>query len=473
MKRILCLLAITLCTVSLFASTLDSIPNGSFESWNSYSFNLPTNYSTSSNLDAYSAFSIANVTQTTDAYHGSSAVQITTLISATDTVGGWFSNATGSTNGNPTTWAGGIPYSQIPTGMRGYYKYNVTSADSALIGVVFKKNHVSYAHYFYGIGGIHNSYVPFSFTFSPALTQAPDSIIFVATSSNELKNIRLNGSTLKLDSVSFTGVAGQPPLMNGDFESWSNYSTPLLPVDWNTSQNASHTIRTTDAKDGTYALELETLTETDNGTTKASNGWATIYLITADGFPCPTQDSLIFYYKYTPAISTDSASVGINLIKNGQSIDGSFMSLGAASTYTRKALGFNSNNVIPDTITIQFQSSYWENTAVGYAGAILKVDAVKFKSQTISTGTNTVVANGSISLYPNPVKDISAIEINHDISLSNLVLYIYDATGKIIKNSIITSYTTYLNKGSFATGIYYYEIRNNNQVLKTGKFVVQ
>lgn len=186
----------------------DTIPNGNFEYWSSTSYMMPDNYPVSSNQDALERKNVPNVNQTSDAYHGKYAIELTTLgpsAMGSDTVGGWFANSTASGNGDPTTWPGGIAYNQIPTGITGYYKYNVAADDSALIGVVFKNaSGQTYAHYFYAVGGIHTDYTRFSFTFSPPLTQAPDTIILVGTSSNLLAGNGVPGSTVKYDSISFT-----------------------------------------------------------------------------------------------------------------------------------------------------------------------------------------------------------------------------------------------------------------------------
>ncbi len=211
MKKHLFSLIGVACTLSML-NAQNIIPNGSFENWVSSNFELPANYPISSANELFFKGINPNVEKTTDAYQGQYAVKLTTVKFASDTTGAWFADASKNVGGDPSLWKGGIPYDQIPTGFKGYYKYNVESKDSALVGLVFKKNGTSYAHYYYAIGGIHTSYTPFEFTFKTPLTQAPDTIIFVATSSNLLVFSGIPGSTMILDNVSLTGVSSQPEL---------------------------------------------------------------------------------------------------------------------------------------------------------------------------------------------------------------------------------------------------------------------
>jgi len=343
MKITLCAF-LFLCLTMFTVNAQDTIPNGSFDYWSTMSFLQPTNYPSSSNLQSFQNSHVANVIQSTNAYHGTYAVQLITeapVAPAIDTTGGYFSNATNLKNGNPTTWTGGIPYTQMPIGIRGYYTYNVNNADSALVGVVFRKNGVNYAHYFYAVGGIHSTYTPFSFTFTPTLTQAPDSIIFVAISSNLLVFNGLPGSTVKFDSISFTGVSSQPALMNGDFESWISYNAYPTLNDWDTQGNLNNTVfQTTNAYTGKYALELMTIagsSSKNSGTFQLYIGnvqdgqWNNVTKTFAGGFPYNKQSgTLTFYYKYTPANQNDSANINISLKYHGSIVGGYGMSLPAA-----------------------------------------------------------------------------------------------------------------------------------------------
>src|SRR6266516_85470 len=118
MKKNLLLYILLLTQAIVFGQ---SVPNGSFESWTSASFDNPLNYPFTSSPQAYFKCQAApNCVKVNDPYHGSFAIKLTTTISANDTCDGFFINT--NANGNPSTWHGGFPYNQMATGMRGYYK---------------------------------------------------------------------------------------------------------------------------------------------------------------------------------------------------------------------------------------------------------------------------------------------------------------------------------------------------------------
>src|SRR5689334_21208233 len=108
MKKIL-LFAALLIQTALFGQ---SIPNGGFENWTSATFDYPTGYQNSNAQTYFKCGGSFNCVKTTDSYHGTYAIQLTTQTSATDTCFGYIVNAT-NTNGSPLTWTGGIPYSQM------------------------------------------------------------------------------------------------------------------------------------------------------------------------------------------------------------------------------------------------------------------------------------------------------------------------------------------------------------------------
>src|SRR5258705_6045254 len=134
MKKILLLIA-------LLSQTLlhgQSVPNSGFESWTSATFDYPQGYVQNSNLQAFFKCGASfNCVKTTDSYHGTYAIQLTTHTSATDTWFGYIVNAA-NTNGSPLTWTGGIPYTQTATGMKGYYKSDIIGGDSGGVLVLFR-----------------------------------------------------------------------------------------------------------------------------------------------------------------------------------------------------------------------------------------------------------------------------------------------------------------------------------------------
>jgi len=159
---------------SALAFGQNAIPNGNFETWATGTFNHPTNYPYSSNYENAWVFIENSVPfsliKSTNSYHGAYAVQLSTKLVGTDTIFGYFINSQPSGD-DFASWTGGLPYAQQPTGIKGYYQYNVATADSATVLIVFSKKGRNLGSYIYTIGGVHSSYTPFSFTLDPPLTE--------------------------------------------------------------------------------------------------------------------------------------------------------------------------------------------------------------------------------------------------------------------------------------------------------------
>jgi hypothetical protein len=292
-------------------------------------------------------------------------------------------------NGDPSHPVGqGIPYNQKPTGLRLYYKCDVMSGDTAIIFLMFKAGGNIISQNIQKITGTQIGYTLLTFSVNLAVT--PDSLIFGALSSNILGNSKgIPGSMLQIDSVSFTGVASQPLLMNGDFENWQTITNNTLQnwsIQGSHSNNNNNTVQTTDAYLGTYALELQTLGTNQAGdtaySTSASTGYSTNFG-TAGGYPyTQTNDSLIFYYKYVPADINDSAEVILDFKKAGFNFQTQSQLFKASANYIRAAMPISLMQT-PDSVIVSINSSKNWSVPPAYLGADLKIDNIYFKSQPI------------------------------------------------------------------------------------------
>ncbi|HWY33587.1 MAG TPA: hypothetical protein VNX68_03005, partial [Nitrosopumilaceae archaeon] len=96
---------------SSFAKAQNAIPNGNFESWTSMTFDLPQYFVECSNYQAfYQCMCPANEVKTTDSYHNSFAVQLTTQTGPGKSNTGYFVNANTGSGGGPASWTGGVAY---------------------------------------------------------------------------------------------------------------------------------------------------------------------------------------------------------------------------------------------------------------------------------------------------------------------------------------------------------------------------
>ena len=484
MKKFLFLLCLAYSAITTYGQT-SSIPNGNFEQWTSDTFDNPQNYPIGSNTQNFFQYRLpSNVTKTTDAYHGTYAVQLTTNASATDTCPGYFLNFNPDKNHNgPSSWTGGMAYNEKPIGIRGYYKYNVATADSATIAVIFSKAGVNIGTYVFPIGGIHNTYTLFNFTFTPALTITPDSVIFAAVSCKYLGGSPYGpaGSTLKIDSVSFTGVSSQPALMNGDFELWQS-QTLYSSNNWFNygDGNGSGFSRTTDAKAGLYAMELTTYLGYKNGNSVpaanagiVSTGYSNCNggCHEVGGHPFSNQvDTLAFWYKYAPS-ANDSAQININFKKNGSFIWGKYNSLLAASTYQYVEIPFHIPGQAPDSVIIDIESSLPNDTLLSSVGSDLKIDEIHFKSQPLNMGIFNYKNENAINIFPNPANDKIQVQVLgfkiQSLEICNLLGEKVYTTSNF-KWKILNE----IDLSTFQKGIYFVKIYGDTKIY-TKKIIIQ
>jgi hypothetical protein len=454
------LLFLYLAFIAVVANSQVSIPNGNLENWTSGVSNYPQYYPYNSNTQNFMNYRISfNLEKTTDIFHGAFAVKLFTNSSATDTAAAYFVNSK-ATDG--TSWHGGVPYTEKPTGMRGYYKYNVATADSGLVIASFSKAGSSIGFYAYTIGGVKGSYTLFNFTFNPALSQTPDSVIFGATSSFMDKSKAKPGSTLFIDSVSFTGVVSQPAMLNGDFESWQS-ETFYRPFGLYMQEGG--TKRTTDSYAGTYAAELTTFLGSENSLPVARSGQlATGYYVNScscmkGGYPFVNKkDTLVFYYKYTPTIATDSIAVSLQFKKNGILNFGASKNFGASANYKYAQIPFDMSTT-PDSVILDIRSSYWTNKAVSYVGAVLVIDEINFKSQMLPTEIRRSPIEKNINVYPNPTEAKFTVQLNDNrLLLSKGKIEVYNEMGKRILKSDFRSQKSDLDLSGMPDGIYFVKV---------------
>ncbi len=450
----------------------NSIPNGTFETWTSNTFNNPQYYPYTSNTSTYLKQAVFNITRTADAYHGNYAVQLETTTLPGDTAFGYFVNIVPGNN-SPTVWHGGMPYNQKPTGLRGYYKYNVATADSGTMIIAFSQGGSNIRTYFLKVGGIYSNYTLFNFTFNPALSITPDSVEFGALSCKFDPGMQqphgIKGSILKLDSVSFTGVSSQPAQMNGDFELWQT-QTINFPSQWYAlSGNDQETgvYQTADAVKGNYAIELITFAGNQHNHPAAQGAAISTGYYPSNcsgncyqrgGYPFTNKkDTLVFSYKYAPS-GNDSAIVQLNFKKNGSSINSASMYLQPSATYQKKELPFNLPQN-PDSVIVNIISSDWRDTLLCFVGSDLKMDEIYFKSQAIITGINPLTRenNSLISIFPNPSNGKFQIKsTGADIRK----LEIYNALGKVIysNSKFNRQESNEIDLSGYPKGIYFVKI---------------
>ncbi|HCS21360.1 MAG TPA: hypothetical protein DIW47_12505 [Bacteroidetes bacterium] len=473
------LLTLVLGALSLGAVGQGSIPNGAFENWTSTNVENPKYFTETSNQEVFSSSLPLNCVKTTDAYHGSFAVKLTSVGDQGNYMPGYMVN--GDPSNNPEDWHGGIPYNQQATGMRGYYKSDVKAGDTALVLVAFSKAGVNIGIYVYKITGTQSSYALFNFTFDPPMLIAPDSVLIGATSSNVLADDITVGSWLQLDSISFTGVSSQPANLNGSFEEWvtTTYERPAI---WNVESDdrSQPSFKSTDAYKGSYSVRLETsVGENEQGTRTYPTTLSTGYYpencggncIEQGGYPFSNQnDTLVFWYKYTAAAGSKGV-VSYVVKKSGQVINGNWIELNASATYQKFEVPISASPA-PDTLIVNFQSCRWEDSLVIQGGSILIVDEVQLKSAPLKTGLWTIKKTANIRVYPNPSKGIIQIDAAEENLTDGATFVVMNALGQEVHSVVLHGATNQLSLTSLPSGAYYYVIRSGEFKIQNGKLII-
>ena len=93
----------------------------------------------------------------------------------------------------------------------------------------------------------------------------------------------------------------------------------------------------------------------------------------------------------------------------------------------------------------------------------------------ITVGVQELNANNNVSVYPNPVTDKTFVNVNVAASKNAVFTFtLFDMLGNQVKQiSQVGKRLMEFNRGDMPNGIYFYEVKKDNQTLKLGKIVLQ
>jgi hypothetical protein len=444
-------------------------PNGDFENWTSHPYKVSDSGWYNSNLQSLVKEDSLTVWPVTG-FIGQ-AVHIQTAIVGTDTLQAYVIN----TLGDPKVGTGGMPYSQQPTAIAGYYRYNLKGNDSALMIIEFKKAGIvisATSFTFRNVSGSIASFTAFSFPLA-SIPTAPDSVIIGIASSN-LDGIGVqSGSWLEIDQLKFTGSGITESIAGGTFDNWSPQSLDK-PNNWQVQAhgNSGNGVnKSTSHVSGSYSIQLITQPSSSgsvecanitSGNMSANNG-------PSGGIPYTLMsDTLTGYYKYAPT-GTDTGRISVNLSAAGIYVGGNNYHFFSAPTWTYFEMPFSAMTT-PDTIRIDIQSGSWNAIT---SGSVLNIDYLQLKSQPLPplSVNNIQKLSDHVIVYPNPVNDLLNFKFEKSVQ-GSVSVKIYDIMGQVIdyKNYEVAPAVISFLVGHLSYGMYFYEIRNNDTVIRD-KFI--
>ncbi len=146
------------------------------------------------------------------------------------------------------------------------------------------------------------------------------------------------------------------------------------------------------------------------------------------------------------------------------------------------AVNINSNSTFIGTIICNNGAISIHSNSTLTGGAFTTNGQFTTDTLTI-TKTSTCVPAGiasimhgneqAITLYPNPFKSSITISVKDLSPADKYELKVYNVLGKEVMSNVITNQTTILGTNDLASGMYFYQLLNNNVLMQSGKLVSQ
>ena len=104
-----------------------------------------------------------------------------------------------------------------------------------------------------------------------------------------------------------------------------------------------------------------------------------------------------------------------------------------------------------------------------------KASGEKGNNITKESSTTLRETNGpsACKVFPNPANDQITFQLPSDVAVQDLKLSIFNAAGEKVKNDLLQPVVTKVAVKGFKPGMYFYRIIGKEQILYTGKFIVQ
>lgn len=162
----------------------------------------------------------------------------------------------------------GIPYMSRPDSVFGYFRYAVMEGDTAFLVLGFKSSEEVISMEFFPITGSSEGagFQRMAFPIEYSSEAIPDEMFLALTSCNVVNRDipEISGSWIEADNIGFGDQ--HPPVANGDFEAWSDYSYQR-PTGWAYAEHSYMGVyndpdqqvvsQTDDSQNGEQALHIQ------------------------------------------------------------------------------------------------------------------------------------------------------------------------------------------------------------------------
>jgi len=389
------------------------IPGGSFETWQTLTFEYPQHADWTVYHEETSIEKFGLLEKSSDASDGDYAIKLSTF--GTYDYGYVVYGQIG--DGGPS---GGIPFADDPDQVTISYKCTMATGDSAQIWVWLYSGGSKITEDKFKVGGTQSVYKDTTFILS-AYTPAPDSLMFaVVPCDPDVEEPRTDGNEIYFDNVRFNGALNVQ-IPDNSFEIWASKTQDYTAEMYNMRALCE---KSDDAYSGNFALKMSTHNvswDDDDDEIDMENelslwgvrDWVQVSKddweprITG-GLPVHARkDTLVFYYKYIPPAGIgDTAELNLIFDKDSLEVHNLWNMLLPTDTYTKLEIPYDLDNVgvkssvEADSMVLALQSSQWRenwlesDTAI--EGSSLYIDYMYFKSQLFSVSA-TAGSNGVVS----------------------------------------------------------------------------
>jgi len=81
--------------------------------------------------------------------------------------------------------------------------------------------------------------------------------------------------------------------------------------------------------------------------------------------------------------------------------------------------------------------------------------------------------DSKIQLYPNPAKDRLTVQLSNFDFSKKIKLTIVNTLGQTLKQVLVYNALTSIEINNIISGVYFYQLQDNDAILKTGKIIIE